>query len=181
MKGAIFFGSKYGSTAEYAQWIGEATGLPVFNMKKSQPDPGQFDFLILGSPIMYHKLWNRKWFFKHWPNIKGKRIILFTVSGAPDRPKLDHWLGESLPLEMLLQMKHFALQGRQSPQKLNWFDRLALRFAAKYNKDPQASREELEGFDYMNKASIEPLVQLANQLKGNTTNPLLRYLVGMNN
>jgi hypothetical protein len=33
MKGAIFFSSKYGSTGEYAIWLGLATGLPVFNTK----------------------------------------------------------------------------------------------------------------------------------------------------
>ena len=52
MKGAIFFSSKYGSTEQYAHWIGEATGLPVFNVKDETADPGNYDFLILGSPII---------------------------------------------------------------------------------------------------------------------------------
>jgi len=39
MKGAIFFSTKYGSTAQYAKWIGEATGLPVFNIKVTNADP----------------------------------------------------------------------------------------------------------------------------------------------
>jgi hypothetical protein len=38
MKGAIFFSSKYGSTAQYANWIGEATGLPVFDVKDAKAD-----------------------------------------------------------------------------------------------------------------------------------------------
>ena len=56
MKGAIFFSTKYGSTAQYANWIGEATGLPVFNVKDADADLSTYDFLILGSPILYYKL-----------------------------------------------------------------------------------------------------------------------------
>ena len=29
MNGAVFYATKYGSTAEYAKWIGDATGLPI--------------------------------------------------------------------------------------------------------------------------------------------------------
>lgn len=32
MKGAIFFSSKYGSTAQYAHWISQATGLPAYDI-----------------------------------------------------------------------------------------------------------------------------------------------------
>lgn len=32
MNGAIFFASKYGSTAQYAEWIAEATDLPMFDV-----------------------------------------------------------------------------------------------------------------------------------------------------
>ena len=166
MKGAIFFSSKYGSTAQYANWIGEATDLPVFNSKDSNVDPSEYDFLILGSPIIYYKLLNRKWVNAKWSIIKSKPIILFTVSGAPGGDKLDGWIANSnLPKDMTSKMKHIALRGRQIPKELTWFDRAMLIIAAMKNPDPIASKEEREGFDYMDKSSIEPIVDLVEQFK----------------
>ena len=132
-------------------------------MNKSKQDPAEFDFLILGGPIYYYKLWNRKWVLRNWPKIKEKPIILFTVSGAPPGPKLNQWLIESFPQEMVLQMRHVALRGRQNPNQLNWFDRIALKFAARHNPDPQVAKEELEGFNYMDKSSIKPIIELVHE------------------
>ncbi len=165
MNGAIFFSSKYGSTAQYANWIGEATGLPVFNAKKTSADPSEYDFLILGSPIIYYKLYMRKWVKRKWSAIKDKPIIIFTVSGASAGPKLDKWFADSLPEHMISQMKHVALRGRQKPEELSWYDRKMLIIGAMKNKDPQAKKEELEGFDYMDKSSIEPSLKLVQQIQ----------------
>ena len=40
--GAIFFSGMYGSTEQYAQWIGEATELPVFDIKDTHADPSKY-------------------------------------------------------------------------------------------------------------------------------------------
>ena len=61
MNGAIFFSGKYGSTAQYADWIGEATGLPAFDVNDANTDPSKYDFLVLGSSVIIHKLTIRKW------------------------------------------------------------------------------------------------------------------------
>jgi menaquinone-dependent protoporphyrinogen IX oxidase len=168
MNGAIFFASKYGSTAQYANWIGEATGLPVFNVKKSKMDLLKYDFLVLGSPIIYYKLLNRKWMKANSAIIEKKPTILFTVSGAPAGAKLDRWIANSgLPEELITKMKHVALRGRQKPEELTWFDRMMLKIAAKRNPDPIAREEELNGFDYMDKSSIEPIIKLIQELQTN--------------
>lgn len=39
-----FYSSKYGSTAQYANWIGDATGLLVFNVKDAKVDLSKYDF-----------------------------------------------------------------------------------------------------------------------------------------
>jgi menaquinone-dependent protoporphyrinogen IX oxidase len=166
MKGAIFFASKYGSTAQYANWIAEAAGLPVFDIKDKKANPEHFDFLILGAPIIYYKLLNRKWVKDNWSSIKGKPIILFTVSGAPGGEKLNGWIANSkLPDKMTSQMNHVALRGRQIPKKLTWYDRLMLIIGAMKNPDPVARKEELMGFDYMDKSSIDPILKLAKQFQ----------------
>lgn len=165
MDGAVLYATKYGSTAEYAGWIGEATGLPVFDIRKEDVDPDAFDFLILATPVIYYKLLITDWVQKNLSKLDGKPIIMVTVSGAPPGPKLDAWVGDSLPKEFISKVTHVALRGRQIPGDLSWFDRAMLIIAAWKNPDPVASQEELKGFDYMDKDSIAPIVALANEYK----------------
>ena len=165
MKGAIFFSSKYGSTEEYAEWIAQATDLPVFNVNDTNADPAAYDFLILGSPIIYYKLIIHKWVKKHLAILAHKPIIFFSVSGAPAGAKLDGWIANSLPKDFIASMRHVALQGRQIPEELTYYDRTMLKIAALFNRDPKARKVEFEGFDFMEYASIEPIVEMAMQLQ----------------
>ena len=163
MNGAIFFSSKYGSTAQYATWIGQATGLPVYDVKYNNADLSKYDFLILGSPIIYYKLSIHKWVKRHWSELRDIPIIFFSVSGAPAGPKLDGWIANSLPKKFISRMYHVALLGRQIPKELTWFDWMMLKMAALANRDPVARKQEFEGFDLMDKSSIEPIVKLVGQ------------------
>ncbi|MDJ0630174.1 MAG: flavodoxin domain-containing protein [Rhodobacter sp.] len=163
MEGAVFYATKYGSTAEYADWIGQATGLPVFNVRKDEVDPERFDFLILATPVIYYKLLITDWVQRNMSKFEGKPIIMVTVSGAPPGPKLDAWVGDSLPAEFIAKATHVGLRGRQIPGELSWYDRAMLIIAAWRNPDPVASEEELNGFDYMDKESIAPIVALAKE------------------
>ncbi|MBV1924242.1 MAG: flavodoxin domain-containing protein [Flavobacteriaceae bacterium] len=164
MKGAIIFSTKYGSTAQYANWIAEATGLPVFNIKDSKIDLSMYDFLVLGSPVIYYKLTIHKWVKKHLAVLEQKPIIFFSVSGAPAGPKLDEWIAKSLPKNFILKMKHVVLRGRQRPEELTLFDRMMMKIGGFFNKDPQARKEELQGFDLMDKSSIEPILEMVREL-----------------
>jgi len=163
MKGAIFYSTKYGSTEQYAIWLGEATSLPVFNVKEKSAIPADYDFLVIGAPIIYYKLYNRHWMKRNWSSMENKSIVFFTVSGAPPGEKLAKWFNNSLPKNMIANMQHVGLQGRQKPEELTWFDRGMLQIAAKFNKDRKAAREEGEGFDYMDRSSIEPIVKIVRQ------------------
>ena len=165
MKGAIFFATKYGSTKQYANWIAEATGLPVFEMKETKADPSDFDFLLLGGPIIYYKLYGHEWIKANWSKMETKPILLFSVSGAPAGPKLDKWFANCLPDHMIAKMKHFALRGRQNPKELTWYDWIMLKIGGMMNKDPQARKEEMQGFDYMDKSSIKSIVKMVMELQ----------------
>ncbi len=163
MNGAIFFTSKYGRTAQYAGWIRDATGLPIFDVKDPHADPAEYDFLVLGSPVYFYKLLIRKWIMKNQATIENRPTILFTVSGASSGPKLDDWVAGSMPGALMSKVEHVALRGRQSPREVTWWHRLLLKIAAMRNKDPAARREELEGFDYMDRSSIDPVVELVRE------------------
>ena len=169
MNGAICFSGQYGSTAQYATWIGEATGLPVFDVKDANVDPSKFDFLILGSSVIYYKLTIRKWVKANWASMENKPIILFTVSGAPAGQKLDGWIAESLPESLIAPMDHVALGGRLDPKDLSWWVWLIQKIGAWKSKDPKIKKEKLQGFDFMDKSGIEPILKLVQQFQTDET------------
>jgi menaquinone-dependent protoporphyrinogen IX oxidase len=165
MKGAIFFSGKYGSTAQYSEWISEATGLPVFDIKDASADPADYDFLVLGSSILFFKLSNRKWVKENLSSLEGKAKILFSVSGAGPSKKLKRWVTNSLPADLLSRMEHLALRGKLDHSKVSWWVKLILFMGSLFNPSPEASKDERYGFDYMDKSSIEPIVRLVQQFQ----------------
>lgn len=167
MDGAIFFATKYGSTETYARWIGEATGLPVYDIRDGGSNPEAFDFVVFGTPVIYHKLMGRSWVQRHLDTLLAKPTILFSVSGAPAGAKLDGWIINSLPEPLIRHMHHVALQGRQDPKDLTWFDRMMLIVGGMFNPDRKAGREELQGFDFMDRNSIQPIVDMIEKCKSN--------------
>jgi len=165
MNGALFYASQYGSTAEYVQWIVEATGLPAYDVDRVSADPSHYDFVVIGTPVIYYKLIIKKWVKQNIAHLQNKPVILFTVSGAPAGAKLDGWIADSLPQSLVCRMDHVALRGKQIPKDLSFFDRTMLIIAGLKNPDRVARREEMEGFDYMDKSSIRPVVELIHGLQ----------------
>jgi menaquinone-dependent protoporphyrinogen IX oxidase len=165
MTGAIFYATTHGSTHDYAQWIAEATGLPAYNIHQGDVPLAQCDFVVLGCPIYYYKPLAADWIRSHAIDLCAKPLIFFTVSGAPAGEKLDGWLAASLPSDLLEHAHHIALQGRQTPKALRWYDRIMLIIAGLANRDRKAGREEIKGFDYVDKQSIQPIVERIKRLK----------------
>ncbi len=61
-KGAIIYRSKYGSTQQYAEWLGDRLNLPVFDPTTITPQQlANYDYLLIGSPIYIGKMLIRKW------------------------------------------------------------------------------------------------------------------------
>ena len=165
MNGAIYFASKYGSTAKYSGWIADETDLPTLYADGLIANPDELDFLVLISPIYYYKPLMLDWIERNAAIIERKPFVFVTVSGAPSGEKLDGWLRDCLPPEFLSRMKHVALRGRQDPKDLGWIHWIMLKIAALFNPDRQAAKEEAEGFDYMDRDSIAPAVTLIEKLK----------------
>jgi menaquinone-dependent protoporphyrinogen IX oxidase len=165
MNGAIFFSGKYGSTELYSKWISEATGLPVFHINDDRANPSKYDFLILGSSIIYFRLTIRKWAKANMSKLKGKSKVLFSVSGTGPSNKLERWVSKSLPTELLSQMEHVSLRGKLDHLKVSWGVKIMLWMGSLFNPNPEASKDERYGFDYMDKSSIEPIVELVRQFQ----------------
>ena len=160
MNGAIFYSGKYGSTKQYAKWIGEATGFPVFDIRDSNADPSRYDYLILGSSILYFKLSIKNWIRANLSELEGRSKILFSVSGAGPSPKLNRWVANSVPSDLASQMEHIALRGRLDHSTVSWWIRSILWMGSLFNPDPEARKDERYGFDYVDKESIEPILKI---------------------
>ncbi|NHF59683.1 hypothetical protein FK220_010045 [Flavobacteriaceae bacterium TP-CH-4] len=159
MKAAIFYTGKFGSTKKYAYWINERTNFPVFDLKKERPDPSDYDLLILGSSIISMRPTIKKWLKAHWPAIKNKPVLLFTVSGTePGHPDLQKWVLNSLSAEILDRVHYVPLRGRLRLEELPWWLRSMMKFAARVEKDPDVKKRMSEGFDYMDKTGVEPIL-----------------------
>ncbi|MBT8182773.1 MAG: flavodoxin domain-containing protein [Eudoraea sp.] len=163
MNGAIFFSGKYGSTEQYANWIGEATGFPVFDIKDPNADPSKFEHLILGSSILYFRLTIRKWIRANLSKLQGRSKVLFSVSGAGPSAKLNRWVDKSIPSGLATQMEHVAHRGRLDHTKVSWWVRQMLWIGSLFNPDPEARKDERQGFDYVDKESIGPILKLVRE------------------
>ena len=160
MKAAIIYSGKYGSTRQYAEWMREETGIPIYSDLQQPPDLADLDFLVLGSSIVVGTPTLKKWLFRHWEAIGDKPALLFTVSGTePGHPDLISWLNTHLSPEMLAHFKYVPLRGRLEVAALPWWVRTMLRLAARMMKDPDAARRMKEGFDYMDRDSIKPILE----------------------
>ena len=160
MKAAIFFSGKYGSTRQYAQWLGESTGLPVYDLRKDNPEILNYDLLILGTSIVIGKPTIAKWMKTHWEKLWGRNLLLFSVSGTkPGHPDLQTWMHTRLGEEILSQVDYVPLRGRLNPAELPWWVRAILKMGARVIKDPAAKKRMSEGFDYMDRNSISPILK----------------------
>lgn len=173
MSGAIFYSGQYGSTAQYSQWISEATGLPAFSIDDPAADPSAHDFLVLGSSIVFYKPTIRGWLERHRSAVMERPVVFFTVSGAPAGPKLDGWIAKSLPADFLDHVEHVALQGRLDHDDVSWWLRIILKVGSLLNPDREASKEERHGFDHLDQTTIRPIVELAarHQAAANRSHP----------
>lgn len=166
MKGAILFTGKFGSTQQYARWISEHTSFPVFNLNKENPDPTDYDLLVLGSSIMLMKPTIKKWLTTFWPMIKDKQIVLFTVSGTkPGHPDLQKWINNSFSKEILMHINYIPLRGRLNLNELPWLTRFLLKLGAILEKDPETKQRMTEGFDYMVKSNISQILKWVSEKK----------------
>lgn len=168
MTGATFFTTRYGSTAVYARCIAEKTDLPAFDLNREDADRSAYNFLVLGSPVIYHKLMFHRSARRHRAAICGKPAILFSVSGAGAGPKLDDWIAKNLPGDMIAHLDHVALRGHQNPKNLMRYDRMMLIIGGLKNRDRVAAKEEMYGFDYMDKSSIAPVLERVRRLQASS-------------
>lgn len=62
-------------------------------------------------------------------------------------------------------MTHVGLRGKLDHTKVSWWVRQILWVGSLFNPDKDASKDERHGFDYMDKDSIEPILDWTSQFQ----------------
>ena len=83
-KGIILYQSKYGSTKKYAQWLQEATGFEVMEVKKAKADTMTgYDTVVLCGAVYASGIAGISYFRKNKNMLSGKRAAVFCVGASP--------------------------------------------------------------------------------------------------
>lgn len=161
MKGLVIFTSKYGSTEQYARWIGEETGFPVIDLKKDKNimiDDARI--IVIGGWVLASKLTSRSWIIKNWDRIKDRKVILFSASGEEPNEKMKRTiLEQSLPPHIRDGISYYPLYGRFIPERLNLGHRIMTGAASKlFGGDPLV-RKMMAGFDGVKKENVQSIIE----------------------
>lgn len=165
MKGIIIFKSQYGSTEQYAKWIGEKLRFPVVSEKEfNLNDVSKYGIIVLGTSVHAAAFTIKGWLNKNWLKIKNKKVIIFSVSGAPPEKTemIKKILNNSISLTIQKKIKYFPLQGRLIFNKLPIIIRILMKLVANVQKDPKVKKGMTEDYDFVKKENIKPIV---NQIK----------------
>ena len=161
MKGIIIYKSNYGSTKQYAQWISEETGYEALELKKVKKNSiKDCDVVIVGSPIIAGQPLITKWIQKKWPLFEGKKIALYTTSGAKaEDPLLQKSFNSSFDQIITSKVKYFPQGGRMIFSDLKPIDKFLMNIGKKIEKDPKVKEEMDKDKDHINRDGIKPILE----------------------
>ena len=163
MKGIVVYKSNYGSTRQYAEWLAEELGVPAVPVGAADPATlAAQELVIVGCPVFAFRPQLAGWLRKNRGVLAGKRLVLFTTSGAPaDEPRLRAGFEQSLPAELRAQLRWFPLGGRMVFAELRPLHRFFMRLGRRMEKDPGMKRRMMEDVDRVDRGSLGPLLEHA--------------------
>jgi len=170
MKGLIIYKSKYGATAQYAEWLGEELALPVHSIEKiDQQELQGAGYVIIGSSVYIGKLLVKKWLRKNLALLENKKIFVFVVGGstASDSQQQKAVMKMNFPDSLLKKCEVFFLPGRLNTEKLSWMDRLKLRMGAMLEKDPVKKNVMRNGIDAVSRPMLNGLMNAVKAFAAN--------------
>lgn len=174
MNAIVIYKSKYGSTKQYAEWIGEALSCPVQEAKSvSAKDLETYDTLIYGGGLYGEVINGVHLITKNMEKLRGKKIAVFTTGITPlkyreyyDKMVIEKNFKEGIPSEIRV----FNFLGKMVLKELSVTHRAALKTLKKImqGKENPSEMEKLlielcdaDG-DFSDKAAIDALLEYVN-------------------
>jgi menaquinone-dependent protoporphyrinogen IX oxidase len=170
----VLYGTKYGSTKRYAEWIAEKTDAEICELSAfDQSLLQEYAVVLFGSPVYMGKIKYRSFVKRNWRALSSKKVIIFGVTGIPpDDPRQKRVLQTSLPSKMREKITYYPLRGAFNYKELSFTDKLLMsgpqiRLRAeccikKSNRAKELLARFYSPLDWTDKAAIEPIVTLVN-------------------
>lgn len=167
----IAYRSKYGSTAQYAQWIQQETKGDLVNIETvNEPDLAGYDIIIIGGYIRAGHIVVAPFIKNHWGILKEKRVILFTTSGTPPQHSRIQMIYENdLPGTIRNAIKYFPLHGRLCGKDLSFFDRFLISVGKIMETDESLKKEMGKDFDSVHQKNLTPLLEYIRDTRTHLT------------
>jgi menaquinone-dependent protoporphyrinogen IX oxidase len=161
MKAIVIYKGKYGSTAQYAEWIAEALYLPVLDIDQELADRlAEYDMLIIGSPVYFGKLILKNFLSKHKKQLLQKCVKLFVVCGSTgDQRAQDKIIKQNISADLAKYCEICFLPGRVDMARLSWVDRLMIKAAALVQRDRQKRFLMMRGYDAVKREHVNLLIK----------------------
>ncbi|WP_195267786.1 flavodoxin domain-containing protein [Eubacterium sp. 1001713B170207_170306_E7] len=171
---AIIYGSEYGSTEAYAQWLAQDLGGQAVSIKKIKSESlMDKDILIFGGGLYASGIKGLKDFKKKSGASQNKEIIIFTVGLAdPKHTNYDKILSENFTGEERKQFKFFHLRGAIDYDKLSLPHRAMMAMMMRMLKSKPESLQENAEFiesygkktDFKDRSTLDPLLAYVQKL-----------------
>lgn len=161
MRGIVLYESRNGSTKQYAEWLAADIGFDCAPARKARRLE-DYDAVAIGSNVHTYKVALGPWIVKKWAALKGKKVAIFTVAGAPSQsPQRAQWLEESVGKDIASAVPHFPLQGRMKFADMRWIDRkmIALGVMMTAKKDPEMAKKIGMEFDAVDRSVLKPIAE----------------------
>ena len=174
MNTIVVYASKYGSTAQYARWLGEGLNAPVKDVKAvSTKELSRYDCIVYGGGIYAGGIKGIGRIRKISGMLQGKRLAIFAVGATPPSEEVLETVRKRNLAGDLASLPLFYLHGTYDYSLMKPVDKLLCRMLRRsLQKKPEAELAEWERAmvktekgrgDWKDKAAVAPLVQWVQQ------------------
>ena len=151
MKTLIIYSSQTGFTAQYAQWMAEATGADRMELKEAKKKKANYfddyENIVYGGWVMGGHVNKLQWFEQHLNAWKGKRLAVFAVGASPeDSEAVEEFLRQTFAGEQWNHIAHFYCQGGLNYDRMSAPNRMLMKMLEKSldsKKDKTPQEEEM--------------------------------------
>lgn len=177
----VIYRSKYGSARKYAEWIAESLNASLFECSTvNASDFTSFNTIVYGGGLYAGGLNGISFIKRNFKYLQDKNLILFTCGIADpqnqtNKEHIQQNISRALSPSMMKKIKVFSLRGGIDYQRLSFVHRVmmgALRRALLRKKPEDLTEEDRQlldtyggAIDFVNKASIDPILEYVHSLR----------------
>jgi len=181
IKTFIIYHSVYGSTKQYAQWLGEELKGDLCEVKNFKPEMiTAYDIIIIGSGLYAGRMKGLNLLIKHYDLLKDKKLIIYTCglsdpSNDDNKSNIMKRVKKTIPQDILSQIKIFFLRGSINYSDLSLIHKLGMAILKKiqsrkpYNKMSQEEKEFIDTYgkklSFTDKKCIADIIEYCQKIK----------------